>query len=122
MQPGQTQQQTSQMAGEKEQMADQLKQLEKQMGDAARSLAGAQNPVSSKLRDALSEAQQSELELRMRKGAEWIRQGQGMYTWVRESTVTMGLDHLRDQLQQAQAALQQQNQPGKQGGQGDIEK
>jgi hypothetical protein len=101
------------MAGEKEQMADQLKQLEKQMGDAARSLAGAQNPVSSKLRDALSEAQQSELELRMRKGAEWIRQGQGMYTWVRESTVTMGLDRLRDQLQQAQAALQQQGQPGK---------
>ena len=121
--PGQSQQQNSQLAGEKEQMADQLKQLEKQMGDTARSLAGAQNPVSSKLRDALSEAQQNELELRMRKGAEWIRQGQGMYTWVRESTVTMGLDHLRDQLQQAQAGLQQQGQPGKGAGdKGDIEK
>ncbi len=117
-QAGQSQQQNSRMAGEKEQMADQLKELEKQMGDAARSLAGAQNPVSTKLRDALSEAQQNELELRMRKGAEWIRQGQGMYTSVRESTVTMGLDHLRDQLQQAQAALQQQGQPGK-GGAGD---
>ena len=122
-QPGQSQQQNSQMASEKEQMADQLKQLQKQMGDTAQSLAGAKNPVSSKLRDALSEAQQSELELRMRKGAEWIRQGQGMYTWVRESTVTMGLDHLRDQLQQAQAGLQQQGQPGKGAGdKGDIEK
>src|SRR5712692_9213040 len=113
MQPGQTQQQTSQMAGEKEQMADQLKQLEKQMGEAARSMAGAHNPVANKLRDALSEAQQNELELRMRKGAEWLRQGQGMYTWVRESTVTMGLDKLRDQLQQAQAALGKDGQPGK---------
>jgi hypothetical protein len=122
-QPGQSQRQNSQMAGEKEQMADQLKQLEKQMGDTAQSLAGAKNPVSTKLREALSEAQQSELELHMRKGAEWIRQGQGMYTWVRESTVTMGLDRLRDQLQQAQAGLQQQGQPGKgPGDKGDIEK
>lgn len=122
---GQSPQQNSQMAGEKDQMADQLKQLEKQMGDAARSLAGTQNPVSTKLRDALGEAQQNELELRMRKGADWIRQGQGMYTWVRESTVTQGLDRLRDQLQQAQAALQQQQgQPGKGGGkdQSDVEK
>jgi hypothetical protein len=122
-QPGQSQRQNSQMAGEKEQMADQLKQLEKQMGDTAQSLAGAKNPVSTKLREALSEAQQNELELRMRKGAEWIRQGQGMSTWMRESTVTMGLDHLRDQLQQAQAGLQQQGQPGKgPGDKGDIEK
>jgi hypothetical protein len=122
-QPGQSQQQNSQMAGEKEKMADQLKQLESQMGETARSLAGAQNPVSSKLRDALSEAQQNELELRMRKAAESIRQGQGMYTWVRESTVTMGLDRLRDQLQQAQAGLQQPGQPGKGAGdKGDIEK
>lgn len=122
-QPGQSLGQASQMASEKEQMADQLKQLEKQMGDTAQSLAGAKNPVSTKLREALSEAQQSELELHMRKGAEWIRQGQGMYTWVRESTVTMGLDHLRDQLQQAQAGLQQQGQPGTgPGDKGDIEK
>jgi len=122
-QPGQSRQQAESMAGEKEQMADQLKQLEKQMGDAARSLSGAQNPVSTKLRDALSEAQQNELELRMRKGAEWLRQGQGMYTWLRESTVTMGIDQLRDKLQQAQASLQQQGQPGKgEGDKADIEK
>ena len=111
------------MAREKEQMADQLKQLEKQMTDTARSLAGTQNPVSSKLRDALSEAEQNELELRMRKAAEWIRQGQGMQTWVRESTVTMGLNRLRDQLQQAQAGMQQQGEPGKgPGDKADIEK
>lgn len=121
VQPGQSTQQNSQMAGEKEKMADQLKELQKQMGDAARSLAGAQNPVSTKLREALSEAQQNELELRMRKGAEWIRQGQGSYTWMRESTVTMGLDRLRDQLQQAQAAL---GQPGGKGAgdKADVEK
>jgi len=121
--PGQTQQQNSQLAGEKEQMAGQLKQLEKQMGETARSLAGAQNPASSKLRDALSEAEQNELELRMRKAAEWIRQGQAMDTWVRESTVTMGLNRLRDQLQQVQAGMEQQGHAGKGAGdKGDIEK
>ncbi|HLK17319.1 MAG TPA: hypothetical protein VKT81_00145 [Bryobacteraceae bacterium] len=122
-QPGESQQQAGQMAREKEQMADQLKQLEKQMTETARSLAGAQNPVSNQLRDALSEAEQNELELRMRKAAEWIRQGQGMQTWVRESTVTMGLNKLRDQLQQAQAGMQQQGDPGKGAGdKADIEK
>lgn len=121
-QPGQSRQEVDKMAGEKEQMADQLKQLEKQMGDAARSLAGVQSSVSTKVRDALAEAQQNELELRMRKGAEWLRQGQGMYTWLRESTITMGVDQLRDKLQQAQAALQQQG-PGKgSGDKSDIEK
>ncbi|MGD0300251.1 MAG: hypothetical protein ABSE86_24435 [Bryobacteraceae bacterium] len=122
-QPGQSQQQNSQLAGEKEQMANQLKDLQKQMGDTAQSLAGAKNPISSKLRDALSEAQQNEIELRMRKAAEWIRQGQGRETWLREPTVTMGLDRLRDQLQQVQAGLQQQGEPGKGAGdKGDIEK
>jgi len=121
-QPGQSRQEADKMASEKEQMADQLKQLEKQMGESARSLAGAQNPVSTKLRDALSEAQQNELELRMRKGAEWLRQGQGMYTWLRENTVTMGVDQLRDKLQQAQAAVQQQGQGKGEGDKADIEK
>jgi hypothetical protein len=122
-QPGESQQQAARMATEKEQMADQLKRLEQQMGETARSLAGAQNPVSSKLRDALSEAEQNEIEMRMRRAAEWIRQGQGMQTWVRESSVTMGLNRLHDQLQQAQAGIEQQGEPGKGAGdKADIEK
>ncbi len=112
-QPGQTRQQADRMGSEKEQMADQLKQLEKDMGDTARSLAGAQNPVSSKLRQALGEAQQQELELHMRQLGEWIRQGYGMQAWVRESTITQGLNQLSQSIQQAQQAMAQNGQPGK---------
>ena len=50
--------------------------------------------------------QQNELALRMKKAAESIRQGQGMYAWMREPTVTQGVDRLRDQLKDAQAAAQ----------------
>src|SRR4029077_1374455 len=124
-QPGQSQQQAEKMASEKDQMAEQLKQLEKDMSEAARSMAGAQNPVSNKLRNALSEAEQNELELNMRRNAEYIRRGYGMSAWVRENTVTKGLNDLRDKLQQAQAAMQDPNQNGKgaaAGDKNDIEK
>ena len=95
------------------------------MADAARSMAGAQNPVGNKVRDALGEAQQNELEMHMRQNAQWIRQGYGSSAWVRENSVTMGLNNLRDQLQQAQAASQQQGgKPGQGpgGDKGDLEK
>src|SRR6266436_371146 len=59
----------------------------------------------------------------MRTGAEWPRNGQGMYNRVRAPTVTIGVDRLRDQLQQAQAGLQKDGRPGKGAGdKGDTEK
>ncbi|HLG96085.1 MAG TPA: hypothetical protein VKX49_07215 [Bryobacteraceae bacterium] len=123
--PNQQERQARSMAQEGQQMADQLKQIEKQMSDTAHSLAGAQNPVGNKLRDALSEAQQTELEMNMRRNAQWIGQGYGPQVWVRESTVTAGVNQLRDKLQEAQSALAQNGQPGKQpgvGDKGDLEK
>ncbi len=104
----QNQQEADRLASEKNQMADQLKKLEQGISDTARSMAGAQNPVGSKLRDALGEAQQNELEMHMRQNAQFIRQGYGSSAWVRENSVSQGLSNLRDQLQQAQAANQAQ--------------
>ncbi len=49
----QNQQEAERLAGEKMEMADKLKKLEQGISDAARSMAGAQNPVGNKLRDAL---------------------------------------------------------------------
>jgi hypothetical protein len=108
----QNQQQTERLASEKNEMADKLKKLEQGMSDTARSLAGAQNPVTNKLREALGEAQQDELEMHMRQSAQWIRQGYGSQAWLRENNVTLGLNNLRDRLQQAQAAMQQSGKPG----------
>ncbi len=112
----QNQQQAERLAAEKNEMADKLKKLEQGMADTARSMAGAQNPVGTKLRDALGEAQQNELEMHMRQNAQWIRQGYGSSAWVRENSVTLGLNNLRDQLQQAQAAMQQVRQAGTRSG------
>src|SRR5258708_6261673 len=119
-QPGQSQQKMNALASEKDQMAKDLKKLEDQMQAASRNLAGTQPSTSSKLRDALAEAQQNELDLRMRKAADLLRRGQGVYTWPGEPTVTAGLDDLRNQVKQAQAALrpddqQKGNQPGGKG-------
>lgn len=105
----QNQKEADQLASEKSQMADQLKKLEQGIQDTARSMAGAQNPVSNKLRDALGEAQQNELEMHMRQDGEFIRRGYGASAWVRENNVQLGLNNLRDALQQAQAANQQQS-------------
>jgi hypothetical protein len=120
----QNQQQAERLSGEKNEMADKLKKLEEGMSDTARSLAGAQNPVGNKLREALGEAQQNELEMHMRQSAQWIRQGYGSTAWLRENNVTLGLNNLRDQLQQAQAAMQQSGKPGQGpgGDSGDLEK
>jgi len=102
----QSQQQAERLASEKTEMADKLKKLEQGMSETARSMSGAQNPVGNKLREALGDAQQNELEAHMRQNAQWIRQGYGSSAWVRENNVTLGLNNLRDQLQQAQAAMQ----------------
>jgi hypothetical protein len=106
-QPGQSQQQVGKLADEKDKMAEQLKQVQKKMADTARSMAGAQDPVANKLREALSEAQQKELEMNMRRNAQWLRQGYGMQVWVRENSVAAGLSELRDKLQQAQGMMTQ---------------
>jgi hypothetical protein len=120
----QNQQQAERLASEKNEMADKLKKLEQGISETSRSLAGAQNPVGNKLREALGEAQQNELEMHMRQSAQWIRQGYGSTAWVRENNVTLGLNNLRDQLQQAQAAMQQSGKPGQGpgGDNGDLEK
>jgi hypothetical protein len=86
-------------------MAKDLAQLEKDMQNAIRNMATGQRSASSKLRDALGEAQQNELQLRMKFGADYIRRGMGSFVGPREGPVTDGLNKLRDGVKQAQAAL-----------------
>jgi hypothetical protein len=101
------------LAGQKENLARQLNELERQMQEQAQGVAGNQPDASAKLRSALSDAQQKELALRMKKGAEWIRDGYGSRTSGQEDSVTEGTEQLSRQLRDAQQALQ----AGVQGGQ-----
>ena len=103
------------MAAEKEKLAGQLEQLEKQMQHEADTLAGTQPDASSKMRKALSEAEQRELALRMQKDAEWMREGYGDRNVGMEDNVTAGLEQLSRDLQGLEQSLKSGNQPGKAG-------
>ena len=97
--------QSEKLAAEKDRMAQQLEAIERQMQDSARSLAASQPDASSKLRNALSEAEQGELSLRMKKNAEFIRQGYAPMVTGREEIVTMGLAQLSQNLKDARDAV-----------------
>jgi hypothetical protein len=112
-------QQEKSIAGQKERLAQQLEDLERQIHEQAQGVAGSQPDASSKLRNALSDAQQKELALRMKKSAEWIRDGFGSRTLNQEDSVTAGAEQLSRQLREAQQALQAGDQ-GRQNGQSDA--
>ncbi len=97
--------QERELASEKEKLAQQLDQLQRQMQQQEQSLAGTQPDASSKLRRALSDAEEKELALRMQKNAEWMRQGYGDRNLGMEDSVTAGLDQLARELRETQAAL-----------------
>lgn len=111
-------QQEKALAAEKEKLAARLEQLQKQMQGQAENMASGQPETSSKLRKALSDAEQKELALRMRKNAEWLRDGFGSRTSGLEDSVTRGVEQLSRDLRDAQQSLSAGNRNG-QNGQGD---
>jgi len=97
--------QSRKLADERNRMVEDLKRLEQQMQQAARDLAGSERRAASRLREALGELQQNEIETRMRYNNDLLRRGYGAYVPQREGPVTQGLNQLRDQLRQARAAV-----------------
>lgn len=96
---------SQQLAAERDKMLQGLSQLERDMQQASKDLAGAQRAASSKVRSALGNAQQNELDTRMKYNADLLRRGYGPYVLPRELPITEGLNDLRDQLREAQGAL-----------------
>jgi hypothetical protein len=107
--------QESVIAGEKERMAQQLEQIQREMQQQAQSMAGSQPDAASKLRRALSDAEQKELAMRMQKEAEWMRQGFGERNAGMEDSLTSGLEQLSQQLQDIQGGIKAGNQPNQNG-------
>ncbi len=106
-------QQEKAVAGDKEKLAEQLQELERRMQEQAQSVADSHPNASSKLLNALAEAQQKELALRMKKSAEWMREGYGSRTLSLEDSVTAGAEQLSRQLRDAQQALNAAGQAGR---------
>lgn len=103
-QPGQaagTAADAERLAREKESMQRDYQRLEQDLREAARALDGSQRGAASRLRQALGEAQQDEVALRLRLGAEWMRRGLGPYIAPRERVLTEALDRLSRQVEEA---------------------
>ncbi len=102
---GKQQQIARDMAREKQGMSEDLNRLEQAMQKASRELAESQRATSQKLRESLARMQQDELKLRMEAATQMLNRGMGQYAVMREAPVTQSLSQTRDEVRQAQAAM-----------------
>jgi hypothetical protein len=100
-----TPQQAEELAHEKDRLADDYQRLEAGMGKAARDMQAGNRQLSGKLRDALGQAQQNELNNRLRLSADFLRRGNGAVAAMRDAVTTQALNNLRDQLHEMQKSL-----------------
>ena len=94
-----------QIAGERQQLSDSLSSLQSNLRDAARTMAPNQPGVAQKLRDALTEMDDADLDNRVQRTADWLRRGINPNSNGTESDIAQGLDKLSRQLQQAQKGI-----------------
>ena len=102
---GATREQAEELAREKEQMANEYQRLEQDMGNAIRDTLATNRPLSSKLREALGQVQQNEINNRLRLSADFLRRGNGAVATMRDAVTTQALNGLRDQLREIQKSV-----------------
>lgn len=93
------------VSGEKERLAARVQDLERQLQQQVDRMAASQPDAAAKLRKALAGLQQEDLPMRMRKGAEWMREGYGGRNLTTEEGMTQGLEQLSRDLGQTQQAI-----------------
>jgi hypothetical protein len=98
-------QERNKLAQDRQQLSDDLSHLEKGLRDTARQLAPNQPDTSSKLRDALSEMDQSDLGNRVQRTADWLRRNFNPNSNGTEAEIAAGLKKLNDQVRQAQQGM-----------------
>jgi hypothetical protein len=102
------------LAGERQQLSNDLSKLQKGVRDAAREMAANQPGVAQKLRDALTEMDQSDLDNHVQRTADWLRGGVNPNANGTENQIAQGLQKLSQQLRQAQQGIGQ-GKPGQRG-------
>lgn len=96
-----------QLANERQQLSDELSKLQKDLRDAAREMASNQPDVARKLRDAVTEMDDSDLDNHVQRTADWLRRGINPNANGTEGEIAQGLQKLSDQLRQAQKGMDQ---------------
>ena len=103
------------LAGERQQLSDDLSKLQGNMRDASRNLATNQPGTAKKLRDALTEMDDTDLDNHVQRTADWLRRGINPNSNGTESEIARGLSKLNQQLQQTQNAMAQEKPEGLKG-------
>ena len=114
-------QERNRLAAERQQLSGDLSKLQKGVRDAAREMAPNEPGVAQKLRDALTEMDQSDLDNHVQRTADWLRSGINPNSNGTEKEIAQGLQKLGQQLRQAQQGMGQgkdQGKPGQRGGAG----
>ena len=94
-----------QMAKDRQQLSDDLSKLQKNVRDAAREMDPTQPGAARKLRDALTEMDESDLDNHVQRTADWLRRGINPNANGMETEIAQGLSKLNQQLQQAQSSV-----------------
>jgi hypothetical protein len=95
----------SKLADDRQQLADDLSGLEKQMRDAVRDLSSGDRAAASKLRHALRQLDESDLDTRMQRSADWLRRGVNPDRNGSESQIASDLQRLGQQVRDAGQAM-----------------
>jgi hypothetical protein len=102
------------LAQARQQLSNDLSNLQRNLRDTARAMASSQPGVAQKLRDALTEMDESDLDNHVQRTADWLRRGINPNSNGTESEIAQGLEKLNQQLQQAQKKVDQ-GEPGQRG-------
>lgn len=93
------------LAEGRQRLTDDLGRLETQMRNAARDLASGDHAAASKIRDALRQADQSNLDSRVQRSADLLRRGVDPDRNGSEAQIASDLDQLSQQTREAEQAL-----------------
>ena len=107
-------QERNRLAQERQQLSDDLSKLQRDIRDTAHEMAPTQPGVAQKLRDALTEMDEADLDNHVQRTADWLRRGIDPNSNGSESEIAQGLQKLNLQLQEAQKGIGQ-GKPGQPG-------
>jgi len=102
----------NQLAADRQQLSSDLSKLQKDIRDSARTMAPNQPQTAQKLRQALTEMEESDLDNHVQRTADWLRRGINPSSNGTESEIAQGLQKLSQQLREAQKGMGQE-QPGR---------
>jgi hypothetical protein len=90
---------------DRQQLADDLARLTQDMRSAERATQERSHGAATKLRDALGDLEQADTETRLQRSADQLRRGYAPLTDSAETEIAAELQHLKDQLGEAQQAM-----------------